>query len=406
MKRQEGNLLVLQGGGPTPVLNASLYGVLDEARATGDWRIFGARHGVEGLASGSLLDLTKLPRPDLEALRTTPGAALGSTRHKSSESDLEQGISHLRKHHVRQLVLIGGNGSLLGADAIVRAATASGYELRVIGVPKTIDNDIPGTDRCPGFGSAARYVAQSVRDLGMDVRTLPQPVSIFEAMGRGVGWLAGASVLAKLDETHAPHLVYLPERVFDMERFLGDIDRVVSRIGWCVAAVNEGLRDAAGRPIFEAAEQSQMDALNRPVPGGVASYLADVVTRRLKIRCRSEKPGLCGRNSALHVSEQDRRDAEWVGRAAVRAAAEGRSGEMVALRPLDAAGEPHAMVPLSAAAGERRVPAEWMDDSDTAVTDAFLRYARRIVGDLIDYAVPLVESARPMGAVRYTDRAE
>jgi 6-phosphofructokinase 1 len=285
---------------------------------------------------------------------------------------------------------------------IAQVSERIGYELCVVGIPKTIDNDIHGTDRCPGFGSAARYVAQSVRDLGMDVRALPQPVSIYETMGRGVGWLAGASVLAKIDESHAPHLVYLPERPFDVATFLGSIDRIIRLIGWAVAVVPEGLRTTDGRPVYETSQASQRDVLNRALPGGVGAYLAEVVTRELKIRCRSEKPGLCGRASILHASPQDLADAEAVGRAGVRAAIAGGHGQMVSLLPLSGDGrsvvEPLIeLVPLAkAAGGERAVPSEWIDDSDLAVTTEFVEYARQAMGELMDYPVPLKDALAPV----------
>jgi len=386
-----GNLLVLQGGGPTAVLNASLYGVLAEASCHSCIRsCLGARFGVEGLLRGELLDLSSVPREEIERLKASPGASLGSTRYRPTENDLERIVSLLGQHDIRYLLLIGGNGSLRGAEAISQAAHRLNHDVCVVGVPKTVDNDIPRTDRCPGFGSAARYVAQAVRDLGMDVRGLPQPASILETMGRSVGWLAAASVLGKIDEAHAPHLVYLPERPFDVAAFVASMDRVLRRHGWAVAVVNEGLRRADGRPVFEEATASQRDALDRPMPGGVGTYLAGVVTRELKVRCRWEKPGLCGRASMLHISKQDLADAELVGRAGVRAAIDGRDAHMVALRPLDAGNEPCELVPLSAVAGgDRYIPHEWIDDSDTAVREPLERYLRRIVGDLVDYAIPL-----------------
>ena len=392
MSAGRGNLLVIQGGGPTPVINTTLFGVVDEASARFD-RVLGARFGVEGLIRSDLVDLSAVPRAEIERLKDSPGASLGSTRHKASSDDLDRILGTLRLHDVRALIVIGGNGSLRGAEVIADAVTRDSYDCCVVGVPKTIDNDIPATDRCPGFGSAARAVAQGVRDLGMDVRTLPQPVSLYEAMGRSVGWLAGASVLAKLDENHAPHLVYLPERPFDVPTFIGDVDRVVRKHGWAVAVVTEGLKNADGRPVYEDASASQRDALNRALPGGVASYLADRVTRELKIRCRSEKPGLCARASMLHVSEQDRRDAYIVGRAGVRAALEHRHSHMVALRPLGE-GETTEIIPLSrAAGGERVVPREWLADSGLAVAPPFLDYVRPLVGPLVDYAVPLKDRA-------------
>ena len=386
-----GSLLVLQGGGPTAVVNASLFGVIDEAAGKFS-RVLGARSGVEGLIRGDLLEL----EPD-ERLRHTPGASLGSSRHRMSDEDLNEIVEVLRGNDVRALVIIGGNGSLHGASMIASAVDHAGLATRVIGVPKTIDNDIAGTDRCPGYGSAARYVAQSVRDLGMDVRTLPQPVSIFETMGRNTGWLAGAAALAKssaacgVANQDAPHLIYLPEQPFDLDRFIGDVDRVVTRLGWAIAVVAEGIKSAAGEPIFETAAATQRDAMQRGLPGGVAAFLADAVTRQLKIRCRSEKPGLCGRASAIHVAKQDREDAEVVGRAAVQAALRDEHAKLVALRPLDSDAATE-LVPLSTAcAAERVIPAEWLNDSDVRVSTAFQKYAGRIIGDLIDYPPPLRE---------------
>ena len=194
-----GKLLVLQGGGPTPVVKASLFGVIDEAVKSAKFsHVLGARFGVAGLLKSDFVELSSISSSEIERLRTTPGASLGTTRYKPGEDELGRIRDILRKNDIQSVLLIGGNGSLRGADAIAEAVKAAGVS--VIGIPKTIDNDICCTDRCPGFGSAARYVAQSVRDLGMDVRSLPQPVSIFETMGRSIGWLAAASFLAKMDE--------------------------------------------------------------------------------------------------------------------------------------------------------------------------------------------------------------
>jgi 6-phosphofructokinase 1 len=390
-----GNLLVMQGGGPTQVINASLFGVIDEAGRSGRFgRVLGARFGMEGLIKGDFIDLSAIASSEIERLRTTPGAALGSTRYRPREDELRQLEKLLRQHDIRSLLLIGGNGSLRGVAALAEVLSDAGVS--VIGIPKTIDNDITGTDRCPGYASAARYVAQCVRDLGTDVRTLPQPVSIFETMGRSVGWLAAAALLAKRDEGDAPHLIYLPERSFEIDHFLGDVDGVVRKNGWAIAVVAEGLQDASGKPIYETAEPSQRDSLDRPPPGGVSAHLAETVARRLKIRCRWEKPGLCGRCSPLHVSPVDRADAERVGRSAVQAAIERRTAHMVALSPLDDSTdeEPRCeLVPVSQTGGERRFPAGWItdDEHNIPIAPAFVRYARRIVGELVDYPVPLNE---------------
>jgi ATP-dependent phosphofructokinase / diphosphate-dependent phosphofructokinase len=392
MPRSPGKLVVLQGGGPTPVLNATLFGVIDEA-SPHFTSILGARFGIEGLLNGDWIDLSNLAQADLNLLRLTPGASLGTTRHKAPETDYDRLIEQFRRNDVRALLMIGGNGSLRGADAIARAADRGRHEMSVLGLPKTIDNDIPSTDRCPGYGSAARYVAQSVRELGLDVRALPQPVSIFETMGRNVGWLAAASILAKLDDDSAPHLVCLPEIPFDPGRFITSVDRIVKRLGWAVVVVSEGLCTADGRPVFESADATQRDALGRALPGGVGAHLADLVTRELKIRCRHEKPGLCGRASMRHVSQQDLADAELVGRAGVRGAIEGRHAQAVSLLPLDSGAATYSFIPLDHAAGERRMPPEWLIDGDLPVSTDFVRYAGRIVGDLVPCALPL--SAQP-----------
>jgi len=397
MLAKRGKLLVMQGGGPTPVLNASLFGVLDEANRSAQFGgLLGAQFGMDGLVRHDWIDLSSISSADLQRIRMTPGATLGSTRYKPTPDDFQQIIERLRRDDIRSLLLIGGNGSLRGGHAIAQAARGLGHDLSVIGIPKTIDNDIPITDRCPGYGSAARYLAQSVRDLGMDVSALPQPVSIFETMGRGVGWLAAASVLARFGENSAPHLVYLPEKPFELSRFLALLDRVVKRLGYAIVVVSEGIQTADGKPVFEVGDATQRDALNRALPGGVGSYLADVVTRELRIRCRCEKPGLCGRASMLHVSAQDLADAELVGRMGVRGIVQGIRDQAVSLLPLRDAGANEngcEFVPLSSMAGERKLPPAWITDEEAGVSEAFIQYARPIVGDLLPYARPLATIA-------------
>jgi len=383
----------MQGGGPTPVLNASLFGVLDEANRSNHFDgVLGAQFGMEGLVRRDWFDLSSISPSDLQRIRMTPGATLGSTRYKPTPDDFQQIIERLRRDDIRSLLLIGGNGSLRGGQAIAQAARGLGHDLSVIGIPKTIDNDIPITDRCPGYGSAARYVAQSVRDLGMDVSALPQPVSIFETMGRGVGWLAAASVLARFGEDSAPHLVYIPEKPFELPRFLGSVDRIVRRLGYAIVIVSEGIQTADGKPVFEIRDATQRDALNRALPGGVGNYLAEVVTRELRIRCRCEKPGLCGRASMLHVSAQDLADAELVGRMGVRGILRGLREQAVSLLPLNKNGSNEIgceFVPLSSMAGERKLPPDWIADEEAGVSDAFIQYAKPIVGELLPYARPL-----------------
>ena len=382
-----GNLLILQAGGPTPVVNATLAGVLQEASASRSHKIFGARYGMEGLIQGNVVDLSGLTPSQLKRLAATPGAALGSSRIKPSPAQLKTILQLLQRLGVQQVLFIGGNGTMRAAHSFHEFCRAEGYASQVIGIPKTIDNDIQATDRCPGYGSAARYVAQSTRDLGIDVRSLPQPVSILETMGRSVGWLAAASAAAKRESKDAPHLVYLPERPFETEKFLSDLDRVLRSQNWAIVVVCEGIRDRAGRPVFEIEDASQADALNRRMPGGVSRFLAQTVARELKIRCRDEKPGLLGRASMLHASKQDLTDAEFVGSEAVRALRAGHGDAMIALMPLRDGGSPSAqLVPLESVTGaDRTIPEDWLCNDDVPVNGKFLKYVAPLIGDLLEY---------------------
>jgi ATP-dependent phosphofructokinase / diphosphate-dependent phosphofructokinase len=388
MGMTDGNLLVVQAGGPTPVVNETLFGVIDaERRRARGRKVFGARKGLQGLICNDLVDLGRLTRAEMELVRRSPGAVLGSSRVKPSETEMEAVLDHLRECEIHQALLIGGNGTMHAAFMISQFCKRANYELQVIGIPKTVDNDINGTDRCPGYASAAHYVAQSTRDLGMDVRALSQPVSILETMGRRVGWLAAAAVMAKRDACDAPQLVYIPEVPFGIEKFLADLDAVLCKQDWAIVVVSEGIRDKDGRQIFENAEPSQKDAFNRALPGGVARFLAETVTRQLKVRCRDEKPGLLGRASMHHVPPQDWMDAELVGRAGHEALLAGRDEEMVALKPLAAGGKAETkLIPLESVAGpDRCIPTEWIGAGNPPTNEGFANYLRPLIGELLEY---------------------
>ena len=386
------NLMIVQGGGPTAVFNASLSSVIAEGICQPKiGSVFGARFGVKGLAQEGDADLSRMTSEELQILRASPGAALGSSRFKPTEEDLHRMVASLRRRDIRHLIFIGGNGTMRGAELVSRFCRVAKFEVQIIGIPKTVDNDIAVTDRCPGYGSAARYIAQSTRALGMDIRSLPQPVTILETMGRSVGWLAGASTLAKVEEADAPHLVYLPELPFHKERFLADLDGVVTKQGWAVVVVSEGIRSEDGSLVYEKSDPSQLDPLKRPMTGGVGQFLADMVSENLRIRCRSEKPGLLGRSSMALVSAQDQQDAEFVGRSGVRALLAGETDKMVALKPLNDADESgYHLVPLSAVSGvDRAIPAEWLVEGPLAVSPAFRKYLDPLVGDLDRYSTLL-----------------
>ena len=395
------NLMIVQGGGPTAVFNASLASIIAEGiQQPRIGKIFGARSGTKGLAEADAVELSHMSPADILALRNSPGAALGSSRFKPTDEDLGRIVANLKRMDIRHLIFMGGNGSMRGAELVSAFCRSQDLDVQVMGVPKTIDNDISATDRCPGFGSAARYVAQSTRDLGMDIRSLPQPVSIFETLGRDVGWLAAASTLAKADPQDAPHLVYVPEIPFSQERFLGDVDTVMRRQGWAVVVVSEGIRYADGKPVFEQKGASQKDPLSRPLIGGVAQFLSGVVAENLGIRCRSEKPGLIGRASMALVSRQDQKDADLVGREGVQALLAGETDQMVSLRPLGEGGAAIELVSLSDAGGPHRaIPANWLTDGPLAVTDSFRNYVRPLVGELYQYPPALTAGLQRMGAL-------
>lgn len=384
------SLLLVQGGGPTTVLNATLAGVLRECKDRSPYHaIYGVRSGMSGLPSADVLQLDTLSPEQLSLLARTPGAALGSSRAKLSEPDLLRACDTLRRLEIGSILFSGGNGTMRWAGNFAAFCRSNGLDLQVIGLPKTIDNDIVGTDRCPGFGSAARYVAQSLIDLTMDLRSLPQPISIVETLGRDVGWIAGASTLAKRDEADAPHVVCVPEIPFDLDHFVARLEAAVARTGWAVGVVSEGTRYADGRPVFEQTMPETAGKPNRPLIGGVAQFLSREVTLRTGLRCRSEKPGLLGRSAMPYVAPQDLRDAETVGREGVRALLRGETDHMVSLLPLSASADGAcAMVPFShVTVGSRALPPEWLSDDGLGVNAAFRAYTQEIVGDLDFYPV-------------------
>ncbi len=379
----ECNLMIVQGGGPTAVFNASLAEIIAEAQGQPSiGSVFGSRYGIRGLWANSIVDLTDIAPAQLELLRRTPGAALGSSRHSPNDSELKRLLETLDRLKIDLLLFLGGNGTMRGAEIVSRHCASDGLDIRVGGVPKTIDNDIAATDRCPGYGSAARYIAIAARELGADLRSLPQPVTILETMGRSVGWIAAATALARTDQDSAPHLVYVPEVAFDTEAFLSDLSRIVDRIGWAVVVVAEGIRNADGTLVYESGDASQSDPLKRPMTGGVAQHLATIVSQRLGIRCRSEKPGLLGRASMVCTSARDFEDAQQAGRAGVQALVAGQRDMMIALEPLGSECATR-IVPLAEAAGhERTIPKEWLQRGPIPVNESFAAYVRPLVGRL------------------------
>ena len=383
-----GNLMIVQGGGPTAVFNTSLSSAISEAVSQqGAGRVFGARYGMQGLVQDDIVELGQMTANDLEFLRNSPGAALGSSRYKPAEDDYDRMVENLRRHEIRFMIFMGGNGTMKGASLVSEHCRDAGVSVQVIGVPKTVDNDIAMTDRCPGFASAARYMAQTTRDLGMDIRSLPQPVTILEVIGRSIGWLAAATALAKDREADAPHLIFLPEKPFHAEKFLADLDQIVTKLGWAIVVATEGIRNLDGSLVYELKDATHLDPLARPMTGGVGQFMANLVGEKLKIRCRTEKPGLIARAAMTQVSAQDQKDAELVGRAGVRALAAGETEKMVSLLPIGTESG-YGLVPLSEVSdAERPLPAEWILDAAIPVGDRFFNYVKPLVGELTPYFV-------------------
>ena len=383
-----GNLMIVQGGGPTAVFNTSLSSAISEAVSQqGAGRVFGARYGMQGLVQDDIVELGQMTANDLEFLRNSPGAALGSSRYKPAEDDYDRMVENLRRHEIRFMIFMGGNGTMKGASLVSEHCRDAGFSVQVIGVPKTVDNDIAMTDRCPGFASAARYMAQTTRDLGMDIRSLPQPVTILEVIGRSIGWLAAATALAKDREADAPHLIFLPEKPFHAEKFLADLDQIVTKLGWDIVVATEGIRNLDGSLVYELKDATHLDPLARPMTGGVGQFMANLVGEKLKIRCRTEKPGLIARAAMTQVSAQDQKDAELVGRAGVRALAAGETEKMVSLLPIGTESG-YELVPLSEVSdAERPLPAEWILDAAIPVGDRFFNYVKPLVGELTPYFV-------------------
>ncbi|HWE51474.1 MAG TPA: 6-phosphofructokinase [Bryobacteraceae bacterium] len=343
---------VIHSGGPTAVLNASLAGVVDACREKADV-LYGVRFGVNGLLSGDLVDLLLLPPERMHEVALSPGSFLGSTRRRLEESDYEPLRASLSRHGIRTLFYTGGNGSMTAALDIAEPLP----ELQVIGIPKTIDNDLAVTAHTPGYASTAYFFACAARDAGIDNQSLPSPICILETLGRDVGWIVAATSLARAgNPDSAPHLIYFAERPLPLDRIATDVERVYRRLGRVFIAVCEGQFDG--------------------------QTLAKELTARLGIRARAERPGLVGRSCGPFARERDRRESYRCGRAAVQAALRDESGVMVALNSDSST----FLTPLETVAGKhRRFPLEWISEEANDVTDEFHRYAAPLIGPIDRY---------------------
>src|SRR3954451_15516893 len=328
-----GAAIVAHGGGPTSVLNASLAGVISEVQGTPHIKkLWGARAGMRGLLEDDLIDIGEIGPDDLQRLRLSTGSAIGSSRMKLPAQGFELLLQLFEKRGVRYFYYTGGNGSMETALQLHAYSLEHGYELRVVGIPKTIDNDLHGTDHSPGHASAARFFAHAARDIGADNAALPPPVGILEVLGRNAGWIVAATALARCNEEGAPHLIYFPERPVSVDALLSDIERVYRQRGRVLVAVCEGQLNDRGEPFGAEVDRAQ-SSVHR-LASNLGHTLARLVTKRTGLRARAEKPGLLGRSCFELASEVDRLESFECGRSAVRASLVGASGVMVAIRRL------------------------------------------------------------------------
>jgi len=390
----QGNAIIGQSGGPTTVINASLCGVVQawlDAKAPG--RVLGMRYGIEGFMQGNVIDLGREDPATLQSLCATPSSALGSSRHKLREPDFEPILAMLRKHDIRYFFLIGGNDTMDTIHRVEDYCRQKGYPLVGVGVPKTVDNDLFGTDHTPGFGSAARYVAMSVKQAGMlarDMKRVDQYV-IFQTVGRSAGWLPAASALARSAEDDAPHVILFPERPFERERFLADVKACHAKHGWCSIVCGEGITHADGTPVSASTTTDKFKNVEFGAMGGTSAammlhrLIADAFGWRGEFQvCESLQMCAADRTSATDVEE-----AFACGRRAVELAAQGTSGVMVSI--VRQSNDPYRWSLGTAALAEvavhaKPMPDEYISPSGNDVTPACLDYLRPLVEPLSEYA--------------------
>ncbi len=383
---QQGKLLVAQGGGPTAVINQSLAGVVLEARkfpnVTG---VYGAIHGVRGIIEQDFVDLLRETTANLELVAATPAAALGSTRDKPDLKYCQQILQVLRAHDVRYFFYIGGNDSSDTVRIIAEEARKAEHPIRCMHIPKTIDNDLVLNDHTPGFPSAARFVAQAFAGVNLDTRSLPG-VYIGVIMGRHAGFLTAAGAMARKYADDGPHLIYIPERAFDIDRFLGDVKRTVAQHGRCIIAVSEGIHDASGTLIatqfIKTIERDAHGNVQLSGSGGVADMLAGEVKSKLGIsRVRADTFGYLQRSFIGAASNLDAREAREVGETAVQFAMFGDADGSVVIERAGEYAVRYRLASLADIAGKTRVmPNEFIAASGNDVTGAFRDYLRPLLG--------------------------
>ena len=385
MKNLKGRCVFAQSGGPTTVINASIAGGLLEAleneSVTG---VLCAHHGIKGVLDEDFFDISLEDKAELEALKHTPASAFGSVRYKlknpaEDDTDYRRILEVFKKYDVRYFFYNGGNDSMDTCDKISKYMQKSGYDVNVIGIPKTIDNDLCGTDHCPGYGSAAKYIANSIMEINRDASIYPSPlVVVVEIMGRNAGWLTAASKLASVNGFGAD-LIYLPETPFSYEKFLSDVKTVVDAKKYCVVAVSEGIRFENGKYVGE--DQSSTDVFGHSQLGGVCSILK-AKAKSLGLKCKAVELNILQRCAAHCASDTDIEESFNAGRQAVKKAVNGETDKMIAFRrkPGETYEIEYVAEPLSSAANaEKQIPAEWITEDGTNLTEDFVAYALPLI---------------------------
>ena len=378
-----------QSGGPTAVINASAYGVISAALEAGEiTKVYGASHGIKGVLDDKLYVMDEEDPEELKLLLHTPSSELGSCRYKiadpeTDDTDYKRILEIFKKYNVRYFFYNGGNDSMDTCNKISRYMESVGYECRVMGVPKTIDNDLYGTDHCPGFASAAKYIATSCMEINKDARVYDNGmITVVEIMGRHAGWLAASAALAT-EYGSGPDLIYLPERDFDMDKFLADVDALYKKNGKVFVAVSEGIHYADGTFVSEA-KTSATDGFGHVQLGGLAAMLAEIIKQHTGAKVRGIELSLLQRCGAHLASATDVDEAYNAGREAVIQAVSGVTGQMVAFEREYIDGAYHCkmvLLPLSSVANyEKKVPQEWINEEGNGLKKEF-----------IDYVLPLIQ---------------
>ncbi len=405
------NLIVGQSGGPTAVINSSLYGVVSEGIAHSDeiGEVYGMVNGIEGFLEDRILNFREaLPGEQLDYLKHTPGAYLGSCRYKLPES-LEDPVYPLlfekfEEMNIGWFFYIGGNDSMDTVSKLSRYAAQTGSSIRVIGEPKTIDNDLVHTDHTPGYGSAAKYVASTVREITLDASVYEKKsVTVIEIMGRHAGWLTAASALARKYKGDNPFFIYLPESAFDTEKFLKDVESAFEKNCNVVVCVSEGIHDADGTFICEYDSSVGTDTFGHKMLAGCGKYLENLVRDRLGVKARSVELNVSQRCSASLISAADQKEAVSAGRFGIQAALNGETGKMVSFVRRQAEDGSYQMecgledVNLICNE-EKEVPAEWITENGSDVSDEFIKYVTPLVQGSVN--VPLGEDGLPVFVYR------